>query len=229
MCQLLQISVSGIHPRGFSAAALKRILPGMEDESGGDANNPFEEFRFAETGGGGRKRKGAKPRGAACSDGATGGSAKRGRRTTTTPASPSPEEVLARLNIKSHLAAADLPVAQRRCVFLFAHGAGGTRPRSESHISMRWVRILQRLGDVVTFDYPAMDIMSYTGIHSVAAAEALARFPGRRLFLAGHSMGCRGCVNVAAALAAGDSLRAALAGLILFRHQCTPVLVLALL
>ncbi|MGB1598453.1 MAG: hypothetical protein ACPIOQ_37205, partial [Promethearchaeia archaeon] len=65
-------------------------------------------------------------------------------------ASPSPEEVLARLNIKSHLAAADLPVAQRRCVFLFAHGAGGTRPRSESHTSMRWVRILQRLGDVVT-------------------------------------------------------------------------------
>ncbi len=200
----------------------------MADDSGGDEHNPFEEFRFAETGGGGRKRKGAnlKPRGrAACSDEATAKRAFLG----TTPASPSPEEVLARLNIKSHPAAAGLPVAQRRCVFLFAHGAGGPRPRSENVITMRWVRILQRLGDVVTFDYPAMDIMSYTGIHSAAAAEALARFPGRRLFLAGHSMGCRGCVNVATALAAGDSLRAALAGLILFRHQSFSVFVLALL
>ena len=184
----------------------------MQDES--DGTNPFEEFRFAGGGGRDRKRKGANPRGAACSHGAAGaGSAKRCR--SSAPAT-SPEEAVARLNIKSH--PADLPLAQRRCVFLFAHGAGGTRPRSESHTTMRWVRILQRLGDVVTFDYPAMDIMSYTGIHSAAAAEALALFPGRRLFLAGHSMGCRGCVNVATS--ARDSLGAALAGLILLRHGC---------
>jgi pimeloyl-ACP methyl ester carboxylesterase len=132
----------------------------------------------------------------------------------------SPEEMLARLNIKSHPAAEDLPSAPRRCVFLFAHGAGGTRPRSECPTTMRWVRILQRLGNVVTFDYPAVDIMRYTYIHKTAAAEALARFPSYRLFLCGHSMGCRGSVNVASALATGDRLRAALAGLILFRHAC---------
>ncbi len=140
------------------------------------------------------------------------------KKAKTNPPPTSPEEMLARLNIKSHPAAEDLPSAPLRCVFLFAHGAGGTRPRSECPTTMRWVRILQRLGNVVTFDYPAVDIMRYTYIHKTAAAEALARFPGGRLFLCGHSMGCRGSVNVASALATGDRLRAALAGLILFRH-----------
>ena len=100
-------------------------------------------------------------------------------------------DVISRINIQTHHAIEHMSPALRHAVFLFAHGAGGTRPRSECNTTMRYVRILQRIGDVVTFDYPAVDIMRYTDIHTTAASEAMKRFPNSVLFLAGHSMGCR--------------------------------------
>jgi hypothetical protein len=134
---------------------------------------------------------------------------------------------LSRLNVKVHPCKARTDAQHYSVVFLFAHGAGGTRPRSESKGSMRYVRLLQHLGNamypvavlhvsgpmgprrrvlcgngdgegikpaagyVVTFDYPAMDILRYTELHTAVAHEAQARFPGSVLFLSGHSMGCR--------------------------------------